>query len=416
MRLYNSPSAAAARLLRTFFGGDSSAAGSSPDPRSQVTSAVNSAATPVSDPAAEFRGRDPVRPPRDPRPARSPGGPASASSAFARARTRVVSFDRPERLIPVAVCALLVGAALLSSVPAAPASAAAGASHAPRVVINGLIPGAQGTPGTGSAVYGGDGSVSNTLSDPNLPSTERDLVITYTVVNGDSLHAIAVRFGLAMTTIYWANKSQLPFPSSIHAGLKLVIPAFDGLVIKADSGDTVASLAAKYSVAATDIADSNKLTDQALTIGQTLVIPGVSGGPMPVTSGGMRWPILGNSWITQYFWSGHPALDIAAPTGSPVVAAAAGTVIYAGWKLSGAGSGGGIVVWISHGSGIYTTYNHLSREIVKVGQRVRAGQRVGSVGATGNATGPHLHFEVWACYPWTGWTTACARNPLKYVG
>jgi murein DD-endopeptidase MepM/ murein hydrolase activator NlpD len=169
-------------------------------------------------------------------------------------------------------------------------------------------------------------------------------------------------------------------------------------------------------MAVSDIVDANKLSEPTLAIGPTLVIPGVSGGPLPVTSGGMRWPVLGNSWITQYFWSGHPALDIAAPYGSPIVAAAAGTVIYAGWKTTGGGVGGGIVVWISHGSGVYTTYNHLSKEIVKVGQRVRAGQRVGSLGATGDATGPHLHFEVWVCYPWTGWTTSCARNPLKYVG
>ena len=312
---------------------------------------------------------------------------------------------------------MLVGAALLSSIPAVgPASAAGAPSRAPRVVLANLG-GAQGTPGMATAdPYSGDGSVSNTLSDPNVPSGERDLITIYTVQNGDSVYAIARSFGLATTTVYWANKGQLPFPASIRANQKFVIPAFDGLVIAVGIGDTLESLAVKYQVSVVDIVDSNKLTEPYLAFGQKLVIPGVNGGPMPVTSGGMRWPILGDSSISQFFHNGHPALDIAAPSGTPVVAAQTGTVVYAGWKLSGAGSGGGIVVWLSHGSGIYTTYNHLSRETVRVGQRVRAGQRIGSVGATGNASGPHLHFEVWVCYPWTGWTTSCARNPLKYVG
>jgi murein DD-endopeptidase MepM/ murein hydrolase activator NlpD len=119
--------------------------------------------------------------------------------------------------------------------------------------------------------------------------------------------------------------------------------------------------------------------------------------------------------ITQYYSaSHHPAIDIGAPTGTPVVAAVNGKVIWAGWKTSGGGLGGGIEVWIASGTRMYTTYNHLSAEFVRVGQVVTAGQRIGSVGMTGNATGPHLHFEVWACFPWTGGTTACARNPMRY--
>lgn len=429
----HSPSAAAARLLRTFFGGDSSAAAAGLNLRSQVSSAIRSAAAPVSDSATELLGGDAARLTRGLN-ARRPftamggvlGGVSSAlGGALGGARGRIASFDRPERLVPLAVCGMLVGAALLSSIPAvAPASAAGAPSRAPRVVLANLGGGqgttsatdAAGASGLAARLYGGDGALSNTLSDANFPSGERDLITIYTVKNGDSVYAIARSFGLAATTVYWANKAQLPFPASIRAGQKFVIPAFDGLVIAVGAGDTVESLAAKYEVAAADIMDSNKLADTSLLLGQKLVIPGVSGGPMPVTAGGMRWPVVGDSSISQYFHTGHPALDIAAPTGEAVVAATGGTVIYAGWKLSGAGVGGGIVVWISHGSGIYTTYNHLSRETVRVGQRVRAGQRIGSVGATGNATGPHLHFEVWVCYPWTGWTTSCARNPLKYVG
>ena len=84
-------------------------------------------------------------------------------------------------------------------------------------------------------------------------------------------------------------------------------------------------------------------------------------------------------------------IDIAADYGTTVRAAAGGTVIFAGWKSNG----GGYQVWIAHGSGLYTTYNHMSAISVGRGQHVGRGQQVGRVGQSGNATGPHLHFEVW---------------------
>ncbi len=104
----------------------------------------------------------------------------------------------------------------------------------------------------------------------------------------------------------------------------------------------------------------------------------------------------------------HPAIDIAGTAGAAVVAAAGGRVIFAGWRSNG----GGYQVWIDHGNGTYTTYNHLAGVSVGAGQTVGAGQRIGSLGASGWATGPHLHFEVWSGYPWSGGTRV---NPLAYV-
>jgi murein DD-endopeptidase MepM/ murein hydrolase activator NlpD len=86
----------------------------------------------------------------------------------------------------------------------------------------------------------------------------------------------------------------------------------------------------------------------------------------------------------------HTGIDFPAPAGTAVAAAGAGEVTYAG-HLKG---GWGLVVTIAHGSGVRTMYAHLSRVDVKLGERVGAGARVGLVGATGHATGPHLHFEV----------------------
>lgn len=86
----------------------------------------------------------------------------------------------------------------------------------------------------------------------------------------------------------------------------------------------------------------------------------------------------------------HEGVDFPAPTGSPVAAAGSGRVVFAGQS----GSGWGTMVVLSHGSGVRTRYAHLSRATVHVGERVAAGAIVGRVGATGEATGPHLHFEV----------------------
>ena len=98
----------------------------------------------------------------------------------------------------------------------------------------------------------------------------------------------------------------------------------------------------------------------------------------PVTSGfGLRWGRM------------HTGIDIAVPTGTPVHAAAAGTVVYAGWM-----SGYGYLVALDHGGGLATAYAHNSSLLVTVGQRVAQGQVVSLSGSTGHSTGPHVHFEV----------------------
>ena len=196
-------------------------------------------------------------------------------------------------------------------------------------------------------------------------------------------------------------------------------------------------LAAKYAVNSTDILATNGLDDPNLVVGQVLVVPGAKGKAMdsrsrrskptrnnvgPRNSGGgsnIRPPVHysggkfllpvvgGGNYISQYFHYGHYAIDIAADYGSTVRAAAAGTVTFAGWKSNG----GGYQVWIAHGSGLYTTYNHMSAITVGAGQHVGRGPHVGRVGQSGNATGPHCHFEVWRGPVWDGGQRV---NPLGY--
>ncbi len=95
--------------------------------------------------------------------------------------------------------------------------------------------------------------------------------------------------------------------------------------------------------------------------------------------------VAGPMWSTGH----HTGVDYAAPAGTEVVAAARGTVV----DVSSGGPYGNRIV-IQHDDGYRTTYNHLSRVDVHVGQSVDAGDHVGAVGSTGNSSGPHLHFEV----------------------
>ena len=124
---------------------------------------------------------------------------------------------------------------------------------------------------------------------------------------------------------------------------------------------------------------------------------GIAGGVVGGGSGAFSWPVTGTitspfGWRSNPFGGGpefHQGLDIAAPMGTTVTAAAAGTVIMAQWY-----GGYGNYVLIDHGGGYSTGYGHLSAIYVASGQSVQRGQAIGAVGSTGQSTGPHLHFEV----------------------
>ncbi|MGZ6273511.1 MAG: M23 family metallopeptidase [Candidatus Limnocylindrales bacterium] len=346
--------------------------------------------------------------------------------------------DLLERLIPVGICLLLVAAAVVSSLPVVKSASAAAPPRATSPALGLASPAAAGdptySPGSADAAnlgagnpYLGDGSIPNTMQNPGVGTDAKSMLLTYTVQPGDTLNRIGGKFDIAASTIYWANKAQLPNPDSLRQGQQLLIPPMDGLLVKVGAKDTIDSLAAKYKVSALDIADANNLPEASVVLGQTLLIPGASGGPMPVSKSGgsssggsgggysggsFRWPVSGYNYISQYFWSGHHALDIAASEGTPVVAAAGGTVVLVGNRGF---NGGGNVVWVQENSKLFTTYNHLSSWNVRVGQSVSAGQRVGSVGHTGDATGPHLHFEVWLGYPWALGNNSDAVNPCRYL-
>jgi murein DD-endopeptidase MepM/ murein hydrolase activator NlpD len=119
---------------------------------------------------------------------------------------------------------------------------------------------------------------------------------------------------------------------------------------------------------------------------------------------GLSWPVAGK--ITSKFGprrgSFHDGLDISAPLGTPILAAASGEVIY-----SGALRGYGNLVILRHRGGYVTIYAHNQKNLVREGKAVRRGQVIARVGQTGRASGPHLHFEVRK--------DNLARNPLRYL-
>jgi murein DD-endopeptidase MepM/ murein hydrolase activator NlpD len=124
------------------------------------------------------------------------------------------------------------------------------------------------------------------------------------------------------------------------------------------------------------------------------------------SAAGMVWPAQGmlSSGFGWRWGRPHKGIDIAAPIGTPIVAAAAGKVAYAGWNDGGYG----YVVEVEHEDGTMTRYAHNDRILVKDGQQVNQGQQISEMGTTGHSTGPHLHFEV---HPRGG----AAVNPMAFL-
>jgi murein DD-endopeptidase MepM/ murein hydrolase activator NlpD len=299
----------------------------------------------------------------------------------------------------------------------------------------------QATPQTGAVTE--DGTLITGYAPETSVEDGSSLIQLYKVKKGDTLSGISSVFKVSTMTLWWANKGTMKSKTDLHIGQLLRVPPANGLVITVGAADTLDAIAAKYSVDKQSIVDINQLTDPTLVVGQVLIIPGALGAPIalpkppkshPATShptttpthhrsgggttsgvggrytgGRLAWPVIGgNNYISQGYHYGHWAIDIAADYGSTVVAAAGGKVIFAGWK----NNGGGWQVWISHGGNLFTTYNHMSALTVGTGESVSRGEQVGRIGATGDATGPHLHFEVWVGAIWNG---GQRMNPLNYL-
>ena len=280
-----------------------------------------------------------------------------------------------------------------------------------------------------AAVPVDDGTLYKPVAVDTSVASSAGMLRHYTVRDGDTLTSIANHFGVSIMTVWWAN--HMTTKDSLKAGEDLVIPPVNGLVVTVKAGDTLESLAAASKITPDEIVAVNELTDTNLIVGQVLVLPGAKGDPMPTATpapapkqatggsggtgpaprvtGSWAWPVVGGgNYISQYFHYGHYGIDVAADYGSPIVAPVAAHVIFAGWKSNG----GGYQVWLQLSNGLYTTEYHMSAVSVATGQDVAKGQRVGKVGTTGFASGPHVMLEVWVGTPWD--SGSYRVNPLRY--
>lgn len=288
------------------------------------------------------------------------------------------------------------------------------------------------------------------LADPVSPSSHsatRSIhaldatPITYTVQPGDTLFTIALEMGLDLDDAPCAVRADFAVDQPLVIGNVLSAPPANVVCHEVQPGETVESIAATYFVDAGQIRALtwNRLTGDAdrpltaythLRVPLAALMPGqpasdsdlsflltmlnmpvntspfvvfaqksatrtpesVTVGPVPADwpygSGSFTWPVYG--WLSQNYRFDHRAVDIAAPQGTPVTASDRGVVLRAGWNNQGYGR----FVVIDHKIDYVTLYAHLDRVLVKEGEIVGQGQVIGTVGSTGNSTGPHLHFEI----------------------
>jgi len=241
--------------------------------------------------------------------------------------------------------------------------------------------------------------------DTTVSQKPRDGVIEYEVKGGDTLVSIGKKFDVSAESIQWATNLQ---SATIKPGQKVKIPPVTGIVHKVNSGESIYSIAKRYTTDAQKIANwpFNDFADTdtfALTVGQTLYVPDgvppqekprIIRGRAPTIaagspgSGSFIWPTSGSISQSPIWY--HMAVDISNRSLPPVIAADTGTVTYAGCIKGGYGCH----VRINHANGYETLYAHMSQLYVSQGQGISRGVAVGKLGSTGRSTGPHLHFEV----------------------
>ncbi len=241
------------------------------------------------------------------------------------------------------------------------------------------------------------------------PPSSADQIAIHRVDEGESLSRIAEMFGVSVSTIVWAN--ALKSDTDIRPGDELLILPISGVQHTVQKGDTLASVAKKYGGNKEEIIAYNGLADSGtLAVGSTITIPGgeiVVETPKATIKVAAQTGLKGATGaqsVSGYFihplpgsvrtqgLHGYNGVDFGAGAGTPIRAAAGGTVIVS--RAGGWNGGYGTYVVIDHANGTQTLYAHNSKNEVWQGQKVSQGDIIGYVGNTGRSTGNHLHFEV----------------------
>lgn len=236
--------------------------------------------------------------------------------------------------------------------------------------------------------------------------------VEYKVAKGDTLWNIAQKFDVGMHEIISTN--QLQNITQLSIGQKLDIPASGVAVDKetkktttvaqeekpkdvihhVQKGETLWGISRKYQVSVQSITSSNRISESSrLIVGQKLRIPNVRNSSIPTRS--FIWPI--NGLITSQFGMRtlggrrdyHTGIDIDGNTGDSIRVVESGKVSFSGYI-----NGYGNTVIVEHAGDYSTVYAHNSSNLVREGQSVNKGDIIARLGATGNSTGSHLHFEI----------------------
>jgi len=263
-----------------------------------------------------------------------------------------------------------------------------------------------------------------------LPPKPRSTVTEYTIIEGDTLFGIAEKFGLKPESLLWCNKHILgDDPHNIYPGVTILIPPFDGAIYEWAEGSGLNGVAKFYHVIPDVIVDwpGNQLDRATLgdfalpniPVGKLVFIPNGYGEftdwlesytrEKPATSsitgsacgtiksgyigsGTFVWPTI-ETWISGYDFSpstNHRGIDIAGAIGNSVFSVDDGVVVYSNWNTMGYGN----LIVVDHGNGWQSVYAHLDSFLKYCGDNVNQGEQIGTLGSTGNSSGPHLHFEL----------------------
>jgi murein DD-endopeptidase MepM/ murein hydrolase activator NlpD len=231
-------------------------------------------------------------------------------------------------------------------------------------------------------------------------ATKKAAAKTYSVKVGDYLSKIADEQDVegGWQQLYSDNRQAIGSdPSLIHPGLKLSIggratssgtpQASTKPQLSQSSKSEESSQSSKSSGSSTQAQESKDTQASTSTSSGQSSSSNSSGFSLPIQGAtvGTAYKTAGSMWSSGY----HTGVDFVAPTGTALKAVGAGTVVSAGW---GGAYGNQVVIKLA--DGYYAQYAHLSSISVSAGQSVSGGQQIGLSGATGNVTGPHLHFEI----------------------
>ncbi|MDR2757823.1 MAG: M23 family metallopeptidase [Spirochaetaceae bacterium] len=234
---------------------------------------------------------------------------------------------------------------------------------------------------------------------------------SYTIKQGDSISKIAGAHSISMDAIIASN--GITNARRLPAGEVIRIPNMDGIPYTVKKGDTLSKISGAHGVPLEAILDANDIQNDFISSGTVIFIPGAKmrAEELKLALGELFiYPIRGRL-TSPYGWrndpiSGvrryHAALDLAAPTGTPVKASMDGRIITLGFN-----SVYGKYIIMSHASGFQTLYAHLNATSVGQGAYVPQGTKIGEVGSTGYSTGPHLHFGIFK--------NGKAVNPLEFL-